>query len=180
LFLSQRTSPDEMYLDVEAARIDQLISMGFTHLEAFTALRESRGSIESAVFILTKQTDYLKSSEVHQFPGNNSLERLSPEANVKPAWDTNPSGFGVLYGIEMKCSCLSFCVIDDCKDSDVPLVEITVQQLELIQNCLENSGYADCVLSGDYYNRGLSGWEPFLEPWKCSIKWKKNLVGQLG
>ena len=25
---------------------------------------------------------------------------------------------------------------------------------------------AQCTLTADYYNRSVSGWEPFVEPWK--------------
>jgi len=94
---------------------------------------------------------------------------------------TDDSGnSSTICGIEVKCNFLSLCVIDDCKDSDVPLLEIGVQTLELSQNCTDNCGSAECVLSGDYYNRALSGWEPFVEQWKCTISWQKNLIGKLG
>ncbi|XP_037794091.1 uncharacterized protein LOC119589563 [Penaeus monodon] len=26
----------------------------------------------------------------------------------------------------------------------------------------------------NYYNRALSGWEPFLEPWRCGAEWDKT------
>lgn len=97
------------------------------------------------------------------------------DGSSSPGRDQN-----AICGIELKCNFLSLCVIDDCRDADVPLLEIGVHTLELTQNCIENFGSAECVLSGDYYNRALSGWEPFLEPWKCMLSWQKNLIGKLG
>ncbi|ODN01813.1 Vacuolar protein sorting-associated protein 13D [Orchesella cincta] len=98
-------------------------------------------------------------------------------SDPSPSDSTNGS---TICGIEVKCNFLSLCVIDDCKDADVPLLEVGVQTLELTQNCTDNCGSAECVLSGDYYNRALSGWEPFVEQWKCTISWQKNLIGKLG
>lgn len=100
---------------------------------------------------------------------------------VQSSGSVSPAGQeSTLCGIEVKCNLLSLCVIDDCRDADVPLLEVGVQSLELVQNCVENSGTAECMLSGDYYNRALSGWEPFLEPWRCTTTWQKNLIGKLG
>lgn len=30
-------------------------------------------------------------------------------------------------------------------------------------------GKLQCKLTSDYYNRALSGWEPFIEPWRYVI-----------
>ncbi|MGH0120150.1 UNVERIFIED_CONTAM: hypothetical protein FKN15_065311 [Acipenser sinensis] len=40
-------------------------------------------------------------------------------------------------------------------------------------------GTASFTLSGDYYNRELSGWEPFIEPWPCSVTWQQQAAGHL-
>jgi hypothetical protein len=163
--------------------IDQIVLMGFSREEAIQALEETKGSVEDAVFLLTKTSgagieDSPTKHKKHSIGSTSaSVKSVRSERSVDKETGGN---FGSLNGIEVKCNCLSLCVIDDCKDSDVPVVEISVQQLELYQNCIENLTSADCVLTGDYYNRILSGWEPFLEPWKCNIKWKKNLLGQLG
>ncbi|KAK7503179.1 hypothetical protein BaRGS_00005444, partial [Batillaria attramentaria] len=44
-----------------------------------------------------------------------------------------------------------------------------------IHQTLEPSiqGKANFQLVGEYYNRNLSGWEPFLEPWRCTAEWKQ-------
>jgi len=69
------------------------------------------------------------------------------------------------YLFQVKASHICVCVIDDCRDSDVPLLELSVSQLALEQE-VDGGGTAKCILSSDYYNRLLSGWEPFIEPWQ--------------
>lgn len=66
---------------------------------------------------------------------------------------------------QVKLSCLSICVIDDCRDADVPLLELSMSQLSLKQE-IEGAGSAKFLFTSDYYNRVLSGWEPFIEPWR--------------
>ena len=68
---------------------------------------------------------------------------------------------------QLKASCVCLCFIDDCKDSDVPLAELSFNNINVnqkLQNVME--GQARFSLMGDYYNRELSGWEPFIEPWR--------------
>jgi len=69
------------------------------------------------------------------------------------------------YLFQVKASHICVCVIDDCRDSDVPLLELSVSQLALEQE-VDGGGTAKCILASDYYNRLLSGWEPFIEPWQ--------------
>jgi hypothetical protein len=69
------------------------------------------------------------------------------------------------YLFQVKASHICVCVIDDCRDSDVPLLELSVSQLALEQE-VNGGGIAKCILASDYYNRLLSGWEPFIEPWQ--------------
>jgi len=52
-----------------------------------------------------------------------------------------------------------------------------------LSNCLwSQSGSAHFRLKCDYYNRMLSLWEPFLEPWRCGLSWKhqKSSTGSNG
>ena len=71
------------------------------------------------------------------------------------------------------------CIIDDCKDADVPLLEVMLQQLNL-KHEYDGNGKAASTMTGSYYNRALSSWEPFLEPWKCNLLWKVNSIGLTG
>ncbi|KAK5644974.1 hypothetical protein RI129_006274 [Pyrocoelia pectoralis] len=91
--------------------------------------------------------------------------------------------------IEVKADCIFLYVIDDCGDADVPLLEVSLAQLNMRQHIgqlevLEEGsspveGALKCKLSIDYYNRLLSGWEPFLEPWKCEVVWDHILTTSL-
>jgi hypothetical protein len=66
--------------------------------------------------------------------------------------------------VALKTHLLSICIIDDCRDADVPLLELSLAQLSLLQflgtnRPLEN-GHMECHLAVDYYNRLLSGHYP--------------------
>lgn len=105
---------------------------------------------------------------------------------------------------ECKISAVNICIIDDCRDADVPLVELTVQRFVYFFWCFdwtqifhlkicnfdftiffqnyrlhfhhdfEGIGEASSTWSSMYYNRALSTWEPLMEPWVCSVGWKIN------
>lgn len=57
-------------------------------------------------------------------------------------------------------------IIDDCQDADVPLAEISLSKLDIKQDLEKKSGLSKSVLAIHYYNRILSGWEPFIESWR--------------
>ncbi|GIY47635.1 vacuolar protein sorting-associated protein 13D [Caerostris extrusa] len=58
-------------------------------------------------------------------------------------------------------------------DADVPVIELNLNDVQFVQKFLSApEGYGNFSLSADYYNRPLSGWEPVIEPWQCSLKWK--------
>jgi vacuolar protein sorting-associated protein 13D len=86
------------------------------------------------------------------------------------------------------------CIIDDCMDIDVPLVDIQLNRFTLSNGCKLGigctsegneslgiasglfgtgaQGSAEFALNVDYYNRLLSGWEPLVEPWLARLNWK--------
>lgn len=103
----------------------------------------------------------------------------------------------------MKANRISICIIDDCGDSDVPLLELSFSDVQLYQllpelninDPVHPQGFVHCILASDYYNRVLSGWEPVLEPWRlynvfidiallitlccrCKILWEK-IISQM-
>jgi vacuolar protein sorting-associated protein 13D len=69
------------------------------------------------------------------------------------------------YLFQVHVSHICVCVIDDCHNSYVPLLELSVSQLAL-EHKMDSGGTANCILASDYYNCLLSGWEPFIEPWQ--------------
>ncbi|XP_038307467.1 vacuolar protein sorting-associated protein 13D-like [Canis lupus familiaris] len=86
----------------------------------------------------------------------------------------------LISGVEVKAESVCICFIDDCMDCDVPLAELTFSRLTFLQHVRTSpEGYAHFTLSGDYYNRALSGWEPFIEPWPCSVSWQQQAASRL-
>uniref|UniRef100_A0A8C2EHE7 Vacuolar protein sorting 13 homolog D n=1 Tax=Cyprinus carpio TaxID=7962 RepID=A0A8C2EHE7_CYPCA len=85
-----------------------------------------------------------------------------------------------LSGVEVKAESVCICFIDDCLDCDVPLAELTFSRLYVLQRIGSmQEGKASFTLSGDYYNREFSGWEPFIEPWPCFLDWQRQAAGRL-
>ncbi|XP_026189006.1 vacuolar protein sorting-associated protein 13D isoform X2 [Mastacembelus armatus] len=85
-----------------------------------------------------------------------------------------------LSGVEVKAESICICFIDDCLDCDIPLAELTFSRLYVLQRIGSvQEGNASFTLSGDYYNRELSGWEPFIEPWSCFLSWQQQAAGRL-
>ncbi|KAJ3643178.1 hypothetical protein Zmor_025903 [Zophobas morio] len=143
-------------------RIARLTALGFKNDDCVKALRLCDQSLDDAALWLTQNA------------AHSHFEVRSPSPlNVK--------------AIEVKANCISICIIDDCGDSDVPLLELSYAELNLhqllpefdIKDPVYPQGTLECVLTGDYYNRVLSGWEPIIEPWKCKISWEKSLTKDL-
>uniref|UniRef100_A0A8C9YSV9 Vacuolar protein sorting 13 homolog D n=1 Tax=Sander lucioperca TaxID=283035 RepID=A0A8C9YSV9_SANLU len=95
-----------------------------------------------------------------------------------------------LSGVELKAEGVCICFIDDCLDCDIPLAELTFSSKSHLHKILHQTlrtlnpdhvpeGNASFTLSGDYYNRELSGWEPFIEPWPCFLSWQQQAAGRL-
>ncbi|XP_055550000.1 intermembrane lipid transfer protein Vps13D isoform X2 [Wyeomyia smithii] len=160
--------------------VEKLILLGFNRTDCLKALEKSNYQIDEAALWLTQNSE----------PSKYSAE------NKK-----------MVEAIELKASCISICIIDDCRDADVPFVELSLNKLDLRQEmgqCLPSTtadvndldstvaieafsttfaGYKAGRLTGvfasDYYNRALSGWEPLIEPWKVDTQWGYSL-GQTG
>ena len=67
----------------------------------------------------------------------------------------------------MRVGSLSVCLIDDCINRDVPLLDFSLSDFQA-EHVLreEKRGRAKANFAGDYYNRNISAWEPIIEPWK--------------
>jgi vacuolar protein sorting-associated protein 13D len=129
-------------------QISKLIALGFTEVDCRTALNCCNGQLDDAALWLTQNAMPFRSSAV-----------------------ANESNF---RAVEMQASCMRICIIDDCRDADVPLLEITLADFNM-QKMSQQPGSLLATFSVDYYNRVLSGWEPFVEPWRAIIQWEQML-----
>nr|XP_021397725.1 vacuolar protein sorting-associated protein 13D isoform X2 [Lonchura striata domestica] len=147
-------------LEVQLARLQEL---GFSMEDCRKALLICQGDLKKAASWLFKNAEPLKS--VSQTSGRDSQGILP---------------FQFISGVEINAESICICFIDDCMDCDVPLAEITFSCLNFLQHLRTSpEGYARFTLSGDYYNRELSGWEPFIEPWPCSVSWQQEALSRL-
>ncbi|XP_077619907.1 intermembrane lipid transfer protein VPS13D isoform X4 [Crocuta crocuta] len=148
-------------LELQLARLQEL---GFSMDDCRKALLVCQGQLKKAASWLFKNAEPLKSL---------SLAAESRESQ-------GPMAAQLISGVEVKAESVCICFIDDCMDCDVPLAELTFSRLSFLQHVRTSpEGYAHFTLSGDYYNRALSGWEPFIEPWPCSVSWQQQAASRL-
>ncbi|XP_065594227.1 intermembrane lipid transfer protein VPS13D isoform X2 [Cyrtonyx montezumae] len=148
-------------LEVQLARLRDL---GFIMEDCRKALLYCQGDLKKAASWLFKNAEPLKPLSLTS-SGQDS-QRIVP--------------FQFISGVEIKAESICICFIDDCMDCDVPLAELTFSRLNFLQHLRANpEGCAHFTLSGDYYNRELSGWEPFIEPWPCSVSWQQHASSRL-
>ncbi|KXJ04709.1 Vacuolar protein sorting-associated protein 13D, partial [Exaiptasia diaphana] len=75
----------------------------------------------------------------------------------------------------VRAGTMCVCLIDDCGDTDVPLIEISIQNFYFWHDLqATGDGAAHCSLVVEYYNRNVSGWEPWIEPWRCQLHWQQQ------
>ncbi|XP_075234181.1 vacuolar protein sorting 13D [Lycorma delicatula] len=141
------------------SQVKKLTALGFTVEDCSEALERCNGQLDDAALWLTQ---HALSTSSHYSSYNSSPVHLQQQS---------PFSF---TSIEVKTDCLSVCIIDDCKDADVPLLELSMINLTYKHDMIKCAGSANCQLASDYYNRILSGWEPFLEPWRCEVIWEKG------
>lgn len=152
---------------ISSAIVGKLTALGFTTNDCIYALEECGNQLDEAALWLTQNAEPVRSLAI----------------KPKSALD--------ITAIQLRQCSISICVIDDCKDADVPLLELSVTGLDLRQELtgsdvvLRNeiggfkAGNLKGSFSSDYYNRALSGWEPLIEPWNCEANWSYSL-GQNG
>ncbi|XP_078044296.1 vacuolar protein sorting 13D isoform X1 [Augochlora pura] len=133
-------------------QVQKLAGLGFTDTDCRAALDLCNGQLDDAALWLTQ--------------------------NAMPNSDMNTKQEFIFHTIELQISCARICIIDDCRDADVPLLEMTLSDFSLKQVC-QGPGLVSAMFSIDYYNRVLSGWEPFVEPWQATIQWEQTLTNSL-
>ncbi|CAF2761002.1 unnamed protein product [Rotaria sp. Silwood2] len=81
-----------------------------------------------------------------------------------------------VHSIKFSCEQISLCLIDDCLNANIPLLNLNLTLIKL--NIIEYETYrfqqADFQLNIDYYNRLLSGYEPFIELWPLQMTLKNS------
>ncbi|XP_034948002.1 vacuolar protein sorting-associated protein 13D isoform X2 [Chelonus insularis] len=127
--------------------IMKLSALGFTETDCEAALDKCNGQLDDAAIWLTQ--------------------------NAVPNQDSQVKNDLFFHVIEIESSCLRICIIDDCRDADVPLMELLLLDFSLNQ-VPSGPGCLKATFAIDYYNRVLSGWEPFLESWKAIVQWEYN------
>ncbi|RWS05004.1 Vacuolar protein sorting-associated protein 13D-like protein [Dinothrombium tinctorium] len=139
------------------SHIQKLQTLGFSKDDCIQSLQACHGNLNDAALWLTQNASTV---------------------NINQAAIT-PLKLCTVLSIHMKNGIL--CLIDDCKDTDVPLFEIGFTDMELSQKGDDNNfvGRAKSILTCDYFNRSLSGWEPLLEPWRVDFNWEYELRKQI-
>ena len=155
------------------------------------ALRSCNGQLDEAALWLTEnakptmtpQTSLDTASLRSGSPTTSRQSSITVDASEKGDEDREVAylqGSPISFSnIEVKTSSVNVCIIDDCRDADVPLLETTLSHLHL-RHAHAGDGEASAAIAGSYYNRALSAWEPFLEPWSCALDWKLRAVGAEG
>ncbi|XP_053338052.1 intermembrane lipid transfer protein VPS13D isoform X1 [Clarias gariepinus] len=148
----------EALLEMQLTRLQEL---GFRREDCRRALIHCKGQLDQAATWLLENAESTSGrSRADSDSGSHSAPSLS--------------------GVEVKAESVCICFIDDCLDCDVPLAELTFSRLSVLQRIGSTlEGKASFSLSGDYYNRELSGWEPFIEPWPCVLDWQQQAAGRL-
>ena len=135
------------------AQMMQLMSLGFARQDCSEALQVSSGNLDEAAIWLTQNATPIDNEADTRPP-----DLLGPLADeVMCFLNGTPVSFST---VEIKTSAVNICIIDDCKDADVPLLETTLSHLHM-KHGFRGEGQASSTVSGSYYNRALSSWEPF-------------------
>lgn len=167
-----KTAQTRDYNPNNSALINKLAALGFSPADCIRALDMCNNVLDDSALWLTQNAEPAKSIISAQ---HSSLD---------------------IRAIEIRANCISICVIDDCKDADVPLLELSFSELEARQELGTSTdhqpmafnginaqtltttaangfkaGYVKGIFASDYFNRALSGWEPIIEPWKCEANW---------
>ena len=67
------------------------------------------------------------------------------------------------------------CIIDDCHYQNVPVVKFALTKVQTESYLrVEPEGAAVAVLSGEYFNRTISQWEPLIEDWGLVSVWRRG------
>jgi hypothetical protein len=157
---------NESNFDINAipSSVKQLEMLGFVEEDCIRALNICQGDINESAIWLTQHAKY--KSLNHK---SDKLQQNNINNNSRPQ---NYSFYSKFSVIEVRIQKGTLCLIDDCNETDVPLLELNIEDFRLMQhnsNILE--GFSEMAFSCDYFNSALSGWEPFIENCKLQLCW---------
>lgn len=165
------SSVDAVVVKGPETTIQLLQEMGFSTADCRRALCESEDDASLAALWLTKHA-----TPVVTLPSSTATMGKGGDHSSGHGRKKGEGSFAIT-AMEMKASSVCLCLINDCGDADVPLAEISCNAISIHQTLEPGiEGKASFQLIGEYYNRNLSGWEPFLEPWRCNVEWKQYLT----
>lgn len=155
---NKKEKSKEIEMPVSLEQVAILEGMGYKKEDCIRALAFCKGELNNAAIWLTDNALHDDKITKTRLLSDNKNDNLFGNINLQAMIVTVSRG------------CL--CVIDDCRDSDVPCLEVIVTNLEIDQSFTAvHRGNSMFILSVSYFNRALSGWEPFIEPWKCKVSW---------
>ncbi|CAF0865083.1 unnamed protein product [Adineta ricciae] len=81
-----------------------------------------------------------------------------------------------IHSIKFVCEQIALCLIDDCLNANIPLLNLTFKTIKFVMTEYETYRLhqADLEMNIDYYNRLLSGYEPFIELWQLQLTLKTS------
>ena len=141
-----------------------LENLGFAQEDCIKALDSCGGNITDSAIWLTKHAKHPKS---HKIPEGLTKDCLSRERIQ------NQSIYSKFSVIEIRIQNGTICLIDDCNETDVPLLELNTKDFRLMHHNSDQlkEGFSQMAVSCDYFNSALSGWEPFIEDCKFQLSW---------
>ena len=140
---SSTTSTFQEPANVRAA-LEQLAELKFSREDCKEALLQTGNVIEDAALWLTMNAVQSVETQTRSSSAVTSVD--SEQTNFFPGTSVSFST------VQIKTSCISLVIIDDCKDADCPLLELNLASLNLKQR-QEGSGSLRSRISAAYYNR---------------------------
>ncbi|KAK0083635.1 hypothetical protein PV325_008476 [Microctonus aethiopoides] len=134
------------------SHVMKLSALGFAEIDCEAALDKCNGQLDDAALWLTQ--------------------------NAIPNCEDQNKGAFKFHVIHIESACLKICIIDDCRDADVPLLELMLLNF-MLKQVPNGPGCLRATFGIDYYNRVLSGWEPFMESWNATIQWEYTIGNTL-
>ncbi|XP_050076311.1 intermembrane lipid transfer protein Vps13D [Anopheles maculipalpis] len=115
-------------MSINSKAVEKLVHLGFRREDCLVALERCSHQLDEAALWLTQNKEPRRHDE------RGLMHSSSVGSAEKPSGASGGGGGALnISAIELKSPCISICVIDDCRDADVPLVELSLSKLDLRQ-----------------------------------------------